>query len=212
MLLSNDIILYIISYNIDIGSFSVTIRKDIIKQAKNMLNICLINKYIYKEYNSYLYKFREIYRLVNKYYIYQDDYEWNIKYGKQKCGSPQLYDIISTGCELPFAKSTYNSWDNIIIDDLYKILELFPTCLQYSGYLRCRDNVSILLAAGINNKCPINIIELLSIKGASWNKYVNINGQKREIIEDLNFNVSQSNDIISNRRYNLLKDIYDIYK
>ena len=58
---------------------------------------------------------------------------------------------------------------------------LFWSVLRRLNPQRYREKVPILLAAGINSKCPIDIVKLLSIKGASWEEYVIVNGYKRTI-------------------------------
>ena len=200
--LSNDIITSIIEFNLVKLPIKRTILKDIIDIKNKLLNKCLINKYMYNRFKSNIHIISEIYRLIKKYRVYQYDYENYIKNNlKYSIGSPQLYDICLTGCTLPYAKSSFNEWSDEIEEDLYKVIEYFPTCFNFNkGYLRCREKVPILLAASINENIPIRILKILEKKGASWNDYVLLNSRKLSIIDDLRFNLKES-------RFNLIEKL-----
>ena len=201
-MLSFDLIINIIKYNLLKNNFNITIKKDIKYEFNIILNYCLISKNIYNKLNEYYNKYKNIYTLMNKYDIYQKDYE---RYIKNKhiysIGSPQLYDLISTGCSIPYIKSSHKVWNKNIENDLYNILKSFPTCMNFNkGYLKNREKVPILFIACINENIPIKFIKILLNNGSSWNEYVLLNSRKISIIEDLRMNLSVN-------RYDLIKQI-----
>lgn len=106
-------------------------------------------------------------------------------------GNPQLIDIFCTGCNLPFAKSTFNIYNIGIENDIKNIIKLTPDSINcIGGSLRCRDFITPLYMACINTKIPIYIIELLLKNGANKNHLIKVNGKKMSMLDDLKNNIS----------------------
>ena len=141
---------------------------------------------------------KEQYRLLTKYYKYNSDY----KFGKPH---PILIDILYSECYLPFAYSSFNSFDEEQKKDLKKCIKLFPKCIHStSGQLRCRTHVTPLYIACINNNVPISIVKYLLSKGAYKNLNIRVNGQKHHILHDM--------DEMSDGRYARIKDLVNNFE
>jgi hypothetical protein len=64
---------------------------------------------------------------------------------------PQLYDLLLTGCKLPYAKHSQETLSQVSIKDAADILRLMPSAVKYrSGSLRCRDEVHCAVAVCSN--------------------------------------------------------------
>ena len=190
--------------------------------SKNITKTFIKNKlieikrysFVNKEFNS-IYKttcdnLNIIYKLINKYTVYQREYEkqpiysWD-KYSYKNVPSPIIYDMILTGCDLPYANSTFKTWSYEIEEDLDNAIRLLPKSINYSvGFLRCRDNVSVLHAACFNENFPLNIIKLLLKNGINKKHKISLNGEHINILDDLEGN-------ISSYRLSELQKFFDLY-
>ena len=100
-----------------------------------------------------------------------------------------LLDILFTGCDLPYCRSTFNQWTEEIEKDFQTLLKLKPETIGYClGQMRCRDYVCPLVAACSNDHVPSHIVESLLKAGANPNTFVWVNGYPRHIIKDLRKN------------------------
>jgi hypothetical protein len=136
-------------------------------------------------------RWRRIYALSQKYYWYQADYAWSIKYRTRKGGvadehPPLLIDACLSGCGLPCAYSSMRQFNGNVLDDIREIIELIPSALKSSyGQLRCRTHVTPLHAAIFNEAVPIEVIAYLLEKGANPADKIRINGDPCHVSEDL---------------------------
>ena len=204
--LPNENIKNIIDFlEIDINELNKTILKEIKKIFNFYYKIILINKNFrfmyYINYKKILYM---IY-LMNKYHIYQNDYERylsnNLVYF---IGSPQLYDLLCTGMKKYHIKSSVKIWNREQYTDFFYILNYFPSCMKFNkSYFKNIQRVPILYIACINENIPIKLIQLLIDYGAYWNDYLLVNSHKISIVQHLRFN-------LSNSRYNELSKICDL--
>jgi len=139
-----------------------------------------------------------LYGLLNKYSCYQKNYEvWsgnpNRSLGEQARpwglyheDSPILLDLLFTGCNLPFANSTFDYFDETLANDLVTILRIVPNTIHSKyGVLRCRTNVSPLDAACVNTNIDFNVIQTLLDNGADINHKLFVNGFPVHITDDL---------------------------
>ena len=116
-----------------------------------------------------------------------------------------MIDILYSECYLPFAYSSFNSFDEEQKKDLKKCIKLFPKCIHStSGQLRCRTHVTPLYIACINNNVPISIVKYLLSKGAYKNLNIRVNGQKHHILHDM--------DEMSDGRYARIKDLVNNFE
>jgi len=171
--------------------------------------MCLVNKDFYSIYKQSVSSLKTVYHLINKYKVYQIEYEkepvysWD-KYCYQNTPSPIIYDIVLTGCNLPFAKSTFEYLSSDVIDDLNKAIKILPESINYhGGYLRCRNCVSVLHAACTNEKIPMYIIKLLLKNGIDKKHKILVNGGSTDILDDLEAN-------ISSYRFNKTKKLFNL--
>lgn len=193
--------------------------------ARKIINISLINKNFNTVCIIKLTDLKIINHLVNQ-YVYNDDYEqslewqpsnssiWN-KYYFNKIvkqqdwrneatmtdSNPQLYDMLCTGLRLPYAKASFNVYNQEIEQDIKTILKLTPQSIHCRlGMLRCRNQVLPLSVACMNEHIPITIIQLLLQSGAHLHDTILLNGYPITIIDDLKDNCNP-------KRYQLIKNL-----
>ena len=171
--------------------------------------MCLVNKGFNIIYRESISSLDTIKNLINKYTYYQKDYEkdpiysWD-KYCYLNSPSPIIYDMILTGCDLPYANSTFDKMSSDIIDDLNKAIKILPDSVNYhGGYLRCRNSVSVLHAACLNENLSLDIIKLLLKNGINKKHKISLNGEHIDILDDLKEN-------ISNYRLNKIKKLFEL--
>ncbi|WP_257263103.1 hypothetical protein [Endozoicomonas sp. ONNA2] len=134
---------------------------------------------------------KQIVELMNKYSRYQQEYE-NPAYRQppyllhEPKGCPMLLDALFTGCSLPHARSTFDEYTEEIEQDIKSMVKLSPQSIHCNfGELRCRDNVTPLMAACVNPVIPIEIIELLLENDADPKEKISVSNQSRCFLEDL---------------------------
>lgn len=149
---------------------------------------------------------KHIVELMNKYNHYQEDYE-NPTYRQQPYlsyepkGNPMLLDALFTGCSLPYADSTFDEYTEEIEKDIKAMVKLNPQSIHCNfGELRCRTNVTPLMAACANPNIPIDIIELLLVNGADPKVKISVNNKDRCFLEDLNEGFTLEGKALSNHR------------
>jgi len=204
-----EIIFKIIQYDFNTNILKKNIIKSKIIKEKNQLNeklikykLCKLDKYT-KQYKIYHNKLDRSVYFLNKYYKLQHDYDFYLNYNKTNLFvNPLLLDLLFTGCNLPYAESTYDLLnDDVFFKDLKEIVELMPQLIHSKfGQLRCRNNVTPLHAACINTSIPIKIIKFLLEKGARIEPIL-LNGQPIDILDDMIDNISM-------KRYNEIKNIF----
>ena len=196
--------------NIKIETYTVSKIKELAKQIQNISETNRANSELL---SPKLNDLKEIVRLIKKYKYYQDDYEYlsrtergttNVKIG----GPPQLLDALFAGCELPFANSSAQEFNDNLREDINQILKLMPESIHCKfGQLRCRYEVTPLYAACINPNIPLDIVELLLQKGADPNEKILLNGGPINSLVDLKNNLEDS----SPERYNKIKELFIKY-
>ena len=137
-----------------------------------------------------LLKMKERFHLISKYSKYNTDYQFYYKSNPYKVvGNPILLDILFTECNLPYADSTFEYFSEQIEKDLKRCIELFPNSINSTfGVLRCRYDVSPLHAACFNSNVPLRIIKHLIENGADTKHPISVNGDKINILDDLDDN------------------------
>ena len=174
-------------------------KDNIVSSYKDMLSYYLS---LHPENKPNLTDFKTILGMIEKYNIYQKDYESNCKYNiniskpekelyplydKLERGTftPLLIDLLCSGLNLPLANSTFNDFQSFMIDDIKDILRICPTAvLANQGQLRCRYNVDVLYLACINQNVPLSIIKLLIQNGADVKYKINLNGYPIHVLDD----------------------------
>lgn len=130
-----------------------------------------------------------IFKLLKKYDYYQEYYDNICPNLKNIITSPILIDALFTECNLPYCYSTFEIFNNEILEDIKTIINLLPESINSTyGQMRCRINVTPLLAACYNINIPLSIIELLVSNGANINHKINVNGYDTDILSDLEDN------------------------
>ena len=153
--------------------------------------------------------------MFNNYYLIDNDCH---RISKIK-SNPILLDILFSGCNLTHANSTHKNFDENMKSDILEILQLFPNCVYSNfGQLRCRTNVTPIVASCVNKNIPLDIIEILvkeSNKSQKILKNKNIcfipmikfNGNDIDILEDLYIN--SDNTWFHSNRMKTIKNIFD---
>ena len=189
------------------------------KNNLKKVGIQLINYYLsYKSFmiiKKNINLLKEKYRLISKYYKYNQYYENNVlsnkisiykKKSSIQYSHPLLLDILFSGCNLPRAESSFNQFTKEQETDFKLAIELFPDSI-YSNYgeLRCRYSVTPLQAACFNEYIPLNIIEIiLKVDKSLIDIPVLVNGEKVNLIDDLEDN----NDTF---RFNSIRELFSKY-
>jgi len=134
---------------------------------------------------------KQIY-LLNKYYKYNDDYEWyyynfHLKNKiKDILPHPILVDILFSGCYLPYA---LHSQPYFTFKDLKECIQLFPNSIHSDfGRLRCQYNIKPIHAACINTHIPISTIKYLIENGSDINSKILINNEYIHILDIVEYN------------------------
>ena len=151
---------------------------------------------------------KKLYFLVKKYSSYQNEYEKYVLRNKEKyffdtsVANPILFDLLFTNCTLPYAQSSHDLYPfrwkpkiqlDILRADLELIVNIIPSSLNSTfGRLRCREEISPLLAACMNMFIPLHFIEYLVEKGADTEFQICVNGDYIDIIKDLEENVDRN--------------------
>ena len=201
--LINEIFDYYTLY--DIKNMNTPLLKE---QTKQIFKFVLLSNHFYTEKNKKrLAVLKQLNYYINKYNYYQEDYIYNrIDFCGNYIENPILIDILFTGCQLPYAGSTYDIIKfKIIEQDIKELLKINPNLIHsIYGSLRCRNKITPLTAACFNCYITIDIIELLLKHNANPNYEHLLNGEKITILEDLK-------DNISSNRYIEIKRLFDKY-
>tara|TARA_Y100000991_G_C21967621_1_gene347684 strand:+ start:737 stop:1390 length:654 start_codon:yes stop_codon:yes gene_type:complete len=187
--------------------------QEIKENCKQYLHLFLI----FKLYSTEIDKYNTLFKLIKKYSKYQDDHDRYISYTKTplskkdmslkdiaKYSNPILFDLLFTGCMLPYAEHSYQYFTDQIYEDLKVLLCIMPSSIHSnSGRLRCRYNVTPLCAAIFNNNIPRYVVKLLLDKGANKNVPILFNGHEMDILDDLHYN--------DKLRHTWVKQLFDKY-
>jgi len=148
-------------------------KKQIEAYARGYLSFALIDKASQRCFASTLLSLKNELSVLSKYTAYQQNNE-NLELNHHRIAKendpdayPQLLDALFTECKLPYASSTYSTYTHEIENDIKKIVRLVPSSIHCRvGRLRCRYKVPPLLAACVNQKVPLHIIQFLLRHGA----------------------------------------------
>ena len=194
---------------------------DLYNESLNINNLKILIEtniklnYIFNDikYENNVRNFCRILKLLEKYNYYNKDYEYYIGNklvdNKKYQEHPILIDALFSGCDLPLAYSSHKYFTDEIFSDIREIIYLIPRTINSDwGYIRCRNGITPLFAACINTDVPLKAIEFLLSKGANKNHNISVNGEKTDILSDLEDNISS----IGNHRYEQIKKIFRKYK
>jgi hypothetical protein len=184
--------------------------RDIKSCARHLENISLFNKKFSQICSKGLQVLKKIDGLVNKYSKYNVNYEnlrenWMTDREFDPKGNPQLLDALFTGCRFPFADSTFQEYTPEIEQDIKDIVKLTPRSMNcVLGALRCRNEVSPLAAACINNNIPLHIVEFLLQQGANPKVTLKLNGRDISLLADLEGNIDAA-------RFSAIRELFVKY-
>jgi hypothetical protein len=99
---------------------------------------------------------------------------------------PQLYDLLLTGCALPYAKHSRPSFSETSAQDAADILRLMPSAANFRrGSLRCRDEVHCAAAACHNlDLIPFKVVKEI-LPHLNWMQTGKLNGKAVTVLEDV---------------------------
>ena len=129
--------------------------------------------------------------LKKKYNKYDNDYENHYLNEKNEhlFKHHQLIDALCTGCDLPFARGAFDTYNLEIENDIKSIVSLIPDSVHcIMGTLRCRSGVPPLAMACFNPNIPLHIIDYLLDHGADPNLTYLLNGKPISILDDMSDN------------------------
>lgn len=140
----------------------------------------------------------QMHRLTSKYSKFDGDFdadcEWNLQWSRPVDASPILVDALSTGCRLPYAKSTFDSYTSDIEMDIKEMIVLMPETLKSrTGQLRCRSRVPPLVMACANDNIPVRMVRFLLNNGADPKQRYKFNNGDITIDQDLD-NLTMGSD------------------
>jgi hypothetical protein len=187
--LPQELKLYIISYinpneiNNDELHSCITTIENLKKYDHTLINVSHLDNLIrvnelYKKYNVYnpLYKGRS-----------------NFFYLELTYDPPQLLDALFAGSILPFANSSVKYYNETVEKDINDIVKLIPNAIHCNlGMLRCRDLITPLYAACINENIPLHIVKLLLDNQADPKQLIRVNGYYVDLLTDIKACISLS--------------------
>ena len=162
---------------------------------KTQMKIAMICTGLYERHAD---RVKGVYERLKPYGLYeqrlQSAYEWATKIGdadaaqmirdSQENGS-WLYDMLCSGCALPYAHSSFPDLNQNVEDDILFCLEHSPWSMQWNGgNLRCRDMVSPLAIATFNGKVKVSIVRRMFERGAHPYARLRVNGRDTDVLTD----------------------------
>ena len=173
------------------GNIKIFLKSYIINQLDEIYNIILINKNYNNKYLELFKNKKKNLYLFNKYNCYQKEFEKYLFTPENYDKTPILYDALSTGLTLPFARSSFDKFTEETYQDIIDIIKLVPNSIKYRfGQLRCREKITPLYVACTNSNIPNNIIEILLQNKANPKQSIVLNGYQISILADLKNNIS----------------------
>ena len=155
-------------------------------------------------YQQSLSYYRTLTKYLLRYNHYQKTYAERVRNNSAYEGeaNPILSDILFTGLNFPFASSTFNTLNPTIWSDFHQIVRLMPSAI-HSTYcrLRCREYITPLYIACVNEQVPLEIVKSLIANGARVDHKVHVNSLEIGILEDIE-------KVISKERYEQLQALF----
>ena len=152
-------------------------------------------------------RYQTIYHLLKKYNTYQIMYESDLKcwstFVNEQWTNPILCDILFSGLNIPYSRSTFDAFTDDVASDLLTVLNYIPNSLHSTYcYLRCRTQVTPLYIACINAQIPLFVVKLLLKRGADKDQRILLNGCPIGILKDIRGELSET-------RYAQLVQLFD---
>ena len=163
-------------------------------------------------------RYQTIYHLLKKYNTYQIMYESDLtyrstfvnehvssrtKFVNEQWTNPILCDILFSGLNIPYSRSTFDAFTDDVASDLLTVLNYIPNSLHSTYcYLRCRTQVTPLYIACINAQIPLFVVKLLLKRGADKDHRILLNGCPIGILKDIRGELSET-------RYAQLVQLFD---
>lgn len=200
------IVALILSYRSSPYNFNIKINKC---EMEHRLQSCIEFIILFQtKYNFYFIeefiKLKKSVYLLNKYTQYNDDY--NRYFTNNDIIHPIVIDIINTGLNIPFSYSTFNSFTTTTEYDLKLACSIFSNSINSDyGKLRCRDRVTPIFLACLNEHISNDIIIWMLKNGSNKNHKHILNGTQISILDDLDIGV------ISESRMYDIQDIFNTY-
>jgi len=155
--------------------------KEIKEHTRSLANMMLIDRkwatILKQNFNEHFLQLRKFDHLVNKYTIYNKPYETY-----RGSGNPYLFDALCSGNGLEQGyPQTFNTYTPEIENDIREMITHTPKSLSSWVQLIHPEQESVtcvtpLFAACVNNKIPLEIIELMLEKGANPDLLMSSNG------------------------------------
>lgn len=152
-------------------------------------------------------RYQTIYHLLKKYNTYQIMYESDLTcrstFVNEQWTNPILCDILFSGLNIPYSRSTFDAFTDDVASDLLTVLDYIPNSLHSTYcYLRCRTQVTPLYIACINAQIPLFVVKLLLKRGADKDHRILLNGCPIGILKDIRGELSET-------RYAQLVQLFD---
>ena len=167
-----------------VDDHSVVSLKHLKANARTYLSLLLTTKC--SQFEDEIQKCKRIIDYLLKYPTYQNMYELDLHYYNNEMANPILSDILFTGLNIPYSRSTFDTFNADIQNDLHAVLKLIPSSV-HSDYchLRCRTNITPLYIACINETIPLWVVQLLIDHGADKDHRIKLNGRSIGILKDI---------------------------
>ena len=100
-------------------------------------------------------------------------------------GDPScLYDLMCTGCDLPFTKNYWDrsgailyDWTDEMDSDFFFMIQKLPRSLLFDdGTLRCRSKITPLYMSWVNHFVPVSVSSVLLLHAPDLRFNINLNG------------------------------------
>ena len=157
--------------------------KNLSYTARDISSVSQTNRYLYDLSSDLLDKLHQKHKQYRRQYLESKYTRWNFI---NRCSTGILIDAFCTELNVPFARSSYSFINDEMISDIKEMVEIYSEAIHCDkGELRCRYSVTPIVFACINEKIPVDIIDLLLSHGADpWTK-VNVCGNDVDILNDI---------------------------
>ena len=142
------------------------------EKLATLFNIITFSAEMYNKYNRHNSQYQE---LLSGHASHPDE-PWSITHPNIKFdpdAKPYLLDALSTGCNYPLAKRTFNEYTPEVEQDVQNMISLTPRSMNcILGEFRITKFISPLAIACFNPNIPVHIIERLLQQRANPNTIV----------------------------------------
>lgn len=162
--------------------------------GREVVVLSLIDTRINSAADEKLENLKKIYKLINKYSEYNDQYSLALERGINISGNPQLLDALLTGTNFPYIGRSIQLFNEETEEDIRSIVKLTPESMNCTiGQFGTFEFVYPIFAACLNENITASVLEFLIKSGANQKfqpdelTYIekNVNPERFEMITNI---------------------------